>query len=108
MVAQTFLSVSGRGVEGIPALPSRPETFLRVRSGGRNAPTRGLATDKNVCPTSETDKNACLTSARSFVTTSRYTRRKAGLLARLQSPAITDTSLRAGRRPVEGLAGPCE
>jgi hypothetical protein len=52
MVAQTFLSVSGRGVEGIPALPSRPEALLRVRSGGKNAPTRRLATDKNVCPTS--------------------------------------------------------
>jgi hypothetical protein len=62
MVAQTFLSVSGRGVEGIPALPSRPEEFLRVRSGGRNAPARGLATDKNVCPTSEADKNVCPTS----------------------------------------------
>jgi hypothetical protein len=62
MVAQTFLSVSGRGVEGIPALPSRPEAVLRVRSGGRNAPARGLATDKNVRPTSGKGKGACPTS----------------------------------------------
>jgi hypothetical protein len=38
MVAQTFLSVSGRRVEGIPALPSRPESSCESARGAGMPP----------------------------------------------------------------------